>query len=74
MSVSVAPGAAFLPSSPRTLFPDSYAEPQESVHYYFDISPDGRRFVMVKNADRTRAVVQLHVVVNWLDELKSKGK
>lgn len=43
MAVTIAPGATFSPSMPHALFPDSFFEPREAVHAYFDISPDGRR-------------------------------
>jgi len=34
---------------------------------YYDISPDGQRFVMVKEEGRE---TQIHVVLNWFEELK----
>ncbi len=74
MAVSVTPGAAFLPAAPKALFADSYAEPLDTDHYYFDVSPDGRRFLMVKPLDRPKSIVQLDVVLNWFEELKTKGK
>ena len=38
----------------------------------YDISPDGQRFLMIKEAaaDTVAAPTQLHVVLNWLEELK----
>ncbi len=39
----------------------------------FDITPDGRRFLMSKPlepADETAAPTQIHLVLNWFQELK----
>jgi serine/threonine-protein kinase len=37
----------------------------------FDVSPDGRRFVFVKNIEQ-RTAAQINVVLNWFTELKQK--
>jgi hypothetical protein len=34
---------------------------------YYDISPDGQRFLMIK---REREEAQINVVLNWFEELK----
>ena len=57
-SVSVQMELKFKASQPRVLFEGSYL-PQ------FDISPDGQRFLMVKQED-----LQINVVLNWFEELK----
>jgi hypothetical protein len=39
----------------------------------YDVSPDGQRFLMVKQTEQTTdASVQLNVVVNWFEELKRR--
>jgi hypothetical protein len=41
---------------------------------FYDVAPDGRRFLMVKNA-RPAPVSQpdqLKIVVNWVEELKAR--
>ena len=73
MAVTISPGTAFSPSVPHALFADTFVEPRESDHSYFDVSPDGRRFVMVKAAGGPAPVAQLNVVVNWFEELKAKA-
>jgi hypothetical protein len=35
------------------------------------VTPDGRRFLMIKDA-ATEQVTQINVVVNWFDELKRR--
>jgi serine/threonine protein kinase/Tol biopolymer transport system component len=39
----------------------------------YDVSPDGRRFLMVKPTEQTQAApTQINVVLNWFEELKQK--
>ena len=51
---------------PRQLFPDIYFRNAESN---WDISPDGRRFLMIKD-DETPARGEIRVVLNWAEELE----
>ena len=73
MSVTVMADSEFVPSVPVRLF--------DTSSYYFatgpggtyDISPDGRRFLMVKNvvstADRQ---TRLTVATNWVAEMEER--
>jgi len=38
----------------------------------YDVSADGQRFLMVKDAEQASAVTQINVVLNWFEELKQK--
>jgi hypothetical protein len=40
----------------------------------YDISPDGKRFVMVEEPQEASASgpARIHVILNWLDELKRR--
>jgi hypothetical protein len=38
----------------------------------YDVSPDGRRFLMLKAADEDEGTRQMVVVQNWLEELKQR--
>ncbi len=65
VAVPVLPGATFAPGPRRTLFSAGryYSDGNATT---YDITPDGRRFLMIK-----RPVDQeLVVVVNWVQELK----
>jgi serine/threonine-protein kinase len=67
MVVSVSTGRAPTLSAPTLLFETPYAFGAGVTIPNYDISADGRRFVMVKedsNASR------LNVVINWFEELK----
>jgi len=49
------------------LFEGSYVTSQYSfTKQYYDISPDGQRFVMIKEQGES----QINVVLNWFEELK----
>jgi hypothetical protein len=38
----------------------------------YDVSPDGQRFLMVKEVGRAVSSTQINVVQNWFEELKQK--
>jgi serine/threonine-protein kinase len=62
-------GPAFSAGTPRQLFEGRFATSTPAGA--FDVTPDGRRFLMVQVFDPPQApVVQLILVQNWLDELK----
>jgi hypothetical protein len=39
----------------------------------FDVTPDGQRFLMVRDDDRG-AATRIVVVLNWAEEVKAKTK
>ena len=62
MAVDVQTAPAFRALKPKNLFEGRY------VNLYFDVSPDGQRFLMVKPAEARPT--ELHFVVNWFEELR----
>ncbi len=70
MSLPVAPGAGFAPGSARPLFSvGGYADAINRPQY--DISPDDRRFVMIRRPARESAQVVV-LVENFLADLAAK--
>lgn len=69
MAASVETEPEFVASRPRALFEGSYrgVNSQPRGYQYYDISPDGQRFLMVKLGEDTS---QINVVLNWFEELK----
>jgi len=69
MAVSVETEPAFVASRPTALFEGSYrgVNSQPRGYQYYDISPDGQRFLMVKLGEDTS---RIQVVLNWFEELK----
>ena len=64
-------GSTFRAGTAATLFTTAYATPAPWRSY--DVSPDGRRFLMIKDGaggTDTSPPLSLVVVQNWLEELK----
>ena len=51
----------------------SVGEPTAATSPYYDVSPDGQRFLMLKAVEsQTSAPTQINVVLNWFEELKQR--
>ena len=62
-------GQTLTAGTPKVLFEGSYVSHSVPPGFqYYDISPDGKRFLMMKEA--TPETSQIHVVLNWFEELK----
>jgi serine/threonine-protein kinase len=71
MAVPVLAGSAFMAGAPQMLFQTNLLSPFAGRSY--DVSPDGRRFLIIKDAratDASAAPSQLVVVLNWMQELR----
>ena len=56
--------------SPRVLFEGQYVNHSVPTGYqYYDIAPDGKRFLMLKE-DTAQEQAQINIVLNWFEELK----
>jgi Tol biopolymer transport system component len=64
MAVDVETGATFRAGTPRMLF--------EKVSSDYDVAPDGRRFLMLKPAKTMTESTELHVILNWFDDLRRR--
>jgi eukaryotic-like serine/threonine-protein kinase len=69
MSVVVSAARALHLSQPRVLFERQYAFGPATTTPNYDVSPDGQRFVMVKDESGSGG---LNVVLNWSEELKAR--
>jgi serine/threonine-protein kinase len=69
MAVDVQLTPTFLPGRPEVLFEKDYLS-------YYDVAPDGKRFLMVKSAPVPSSTPsqpdQLNIVVHWVEELKAR--
>jgi hypothetical protein len=72
MAVAVTTGSSFSAAKPTVLFEGEYEAtvfPQIATAY--DVTPDGQRFLMVKQiAQPESAPAQINVVLNWFEELR----
>jgi Tol biopolymer transport system component len=72
MAVDISTQPAFSAGTPKMLFDKQYVStPIPQTFRYFDVSPDGQRFVMVKQGER--AATPISVVLNWPADLKSRA-
>jgi hypothetical protein len=70
MAVDVATKPVFGAGSPRPLFTADYV-PASTTYPNYDVSRDGRRFLMVQRSVQERAhSSEMIVVLNWMEELK----
>jgi serine/threonine-protein kinase len=76
MAVSVQPGRTLTFGTPHIVVDGPYLAPQTARNY--DLSPDGKRFLLIKDATPTPPssspppASQLVVVLNWTEELKAR--
>jgi eukaryotic-like serine/threonine-protein kinase len=75
MAVDVAPGPAFAFGLPRRVFSGEYhMRSTEDGPRGYDGSPDGKRFLMVRNNPSPAPPLALHVIFNWLGLVKNAGR
>jgi len=71
MALSIAIQPAFSPGSPQRLF-DGLYEQGMSPHY--DVSADGKRFVLLRTPDTAGPPITIHVVQNWFEEFRGAAR
>lgn len=72
MAVDITPGDTFRAGAPHVLFEGNWviSSPMRS----YDISPDGKYFIMARLEPLPdQRVTRLNVVLNWFDELKARA-
>jgi eukaryotic-like serine/threonine-protein kinase len=76
MSVDVETNPVFKPGHPKILFRGNYLSDNHSAGgaAYWDIHPDGKRFLMIKPPGAAPSAEgspqKINIVVNWFEELK----
>ena len=71
MAVDVTLQPSFSAGKPHMLFEGQYV-PTPGTFANYDVSPDGQRFLMLKQAEQAQAATQINVVLNWTEELKRR--
>jgi eukaryotic-like serine/threonine-protein kinase len=78
MAVPVETLPAFKPGKPEILFRGTYVGPYGGDAHLWDISPDGKRFLMMKAVQSTEKAPavepprRINIVLNWTEELKQR--
>jgi serine/threonine-protein kinase len=77
MAVSVNTNPSFVAGAPQLLWEGVYAEgtssacgPPGPTSSNYDVSPNGERFLMIKDSETDSVATQVNVILNWSDELK----
>jgi eukaryotic-like serine/threonine-protein kinase len=69
MAAEVSTEPTFSIGKTTTLFEGHYAKTSGTFPFY-DVSPDGQRFLMFRSAEEDASLTQIVVVQNWFEELK----
>ena len=69
MAVGIETRPAFTPGTPKLLFQGNFGYDHRGMVNY-DISPDGRRFLMIHSQF---ASVELNVILDWFSELQRRA-
>jgi Tol biopolymer transport system component len=74
MGAGITTQPSFTVGKPRILFEGKYVlNPPPNTFPYYDVSPDGQRFLMLKPPEQAQAApTQINVVLNWFEELKRR--
>jgi serine/threonine-protein kinase len=76
IAVSVQTAPTFKPGKPGILFQGTYVSASLQDAHTWDISPDGKRFLMMKAtaaiASAEEGPRRINIVLNWIDELKQR--
>jgi serine/threonine-protein kinase len=75
MRVGVTRGSTWAATTPTKLFEGDYGAAAFHSGRTYDVSPDGRRFLMIKNGgadDPNATPASMVVVLNWFEELKQR--
>jgi serine/threonine-protein kinase len=76
MRVPVESGPAFNAGKPETLFRGAYVRFSALDGQPWDINPDGKRFLMIKEpaavASAGGGPSKINIVINWFEELKQR--
>ena len=69
IAVDITTDPTFAAGKPRLLFEGRYQQGGSRANY--DVTPDGKRFVMVYAPERESAPAHLNVVINWFEDLNA---
>ena len=74
MKVSVETEPAFALTRPAVLFQTRLMGDGEDFFRGYDLSPDGKRFVMIEHDEPGPPPAHVNLVLNWFEELKARAR
>lgn len=74
IAVPIVTADGFSAGKPVVLFEGEYAVSQfPATGVAYDVSPDGQRFLMVKEVNQGNSGLrEIHLVLNWFEELRRR--
>ncbi|MCG8605609.1 protein kinase [bacterium] len=72
MAVPISRDPVFSAGKPEELFDASQMSVNNSPGANYDISRDGKRFIMMRNAQENRGPQAFNLILNWTDELQDR--
>jgi len=70
LAVSVDTSSAFTSGEPQVLFTGPYYRTSPVLGHTYDVTPDGQKFVMIRESEMDTAGSEIIVIQNWSEELK----
>ena len=67
--VDVTLGPEFRAGAPRVLFDVPFVY---LFGWSYDVSPDGKRFLVIEGAEQDKALRELVVITNWFDQVRRR--
>jgi len=71
MSVSIQTVPSFIVGKPQIVF-SGYQQKTVDSGLMYDVSPDGLSFIVTQSKGDEESLRQIHLVLNWFDEIQSK--
>ena len=65
IAVNIVPGPSFRAGTPKVLFEGRYG-------FGYDVSPDGKRFLILQSADTEDPTNQAHMIFEWFEEINRR--
>ena len=73
MTVSFNTDPVLSVGKPRLLFTGKFLSSDPMAQTY-DLSSDGKKFLMIRNIEPELKITHINVIHNWIEELKTKVK
>ena len=70
VAVSIDTSSAFSSGDPQELFSGPYYRTAINRGHTYDVTPDGQKFVMIRESESDTSGSEIIVIQNWFEELK----
>ena len=70
LAVAIDTSSAFASGDPQELFSGPYYRTATNRGHTYDVTPDGQKFIMIRESETDRGGSEIVVIQNWLNELE----